>query len=95
MIEGNLSKKDFINMQNAINESLTTGESKFTTDDGKEYVVENSYIKKKNKAYAEAKRDLNKFLKKIKKLSDDDVIQVDVKSARLLAQATLLFLEQG
>lgn len=94
MIEGDLSEKDFWNMQNSINECLTTGESKFTAEDGREYVVENDYIKKRNEAYAEVGRDLNNFLKKIKSLSDDDVIHVDVKSARLLAKSTLLFMEQ-
>ncbi|WP_405317557.1 hypothetical protein [Faecalibacillus faecis] len=94
MIKGDLSEKDFWNMQNAINECLTTGESKFTAEDGREYVVENDYIKNKNEAYAAAGRDLNNFLRKIKSLRDDDVIQVDVKSARLLAKSTLLFIEQ-
>lgn len=94
MIEGDLSEKDFWNMQNSINECLTTGESRFIAEDGREYMVENDYIKNKNETYAEVGRDLNNFLKEIRSLSDEDVIKVDVKSARLLAKATLIFMGQ-
>lgn len=89
----NLTEEDFNKMQQAIIESLTTGESKFTTKDGDEIVVNNDYVKEINKQRKDYVKYLKQQLKELNKLSDTETVGISTRQLKSLIEINIEYFE--
>lgn len=89
----NLTEEDFNKMQQAIIESLTTGESKFTTKDGGEIVVNNDYVKEINKQRKDYVKYLKQQLKELNKLSDTETVGISTRQLKSLIEINIEYFE--